>query len=215
MYIFSMDNPFFQFIGKLVDLVWLNILTLVCCLPVFTAGAALSAMYSVLIKMALKEDGVITKPFFRAFKENLKKSTTVWIPSLLILVVMAMNIYLMYKGVFNEYPSLFIPVGLSIGIISIAVIIILHYALALISRYDSDVKQTVKNAILLSLAYFPRSLCIFIIWLSPLALMRISFNFLFFWFLYGFSFPGYFASMIFGNLFLKTEDITENESKNI
>ena len=72
MYIFSMDNPFFQFIGKLVDLVWLNILTLVCCLPVFTAGAALSAMYSVLIKMALKEDGVITKPFFRAFKENLK-----------------------------------------------------------------------------------------------------------------------------------------------
>ena len=73
MYIFSMDNPFFQFIGKLVDLVWLNILTLVCCLPVFTAGAALSAMYSVLIKMALKEEGVITKPFFRAFKENLKK----------------------------------------------------------------------------------------------------------------------------------------------
>lgn len=211
MYIFSMDNPFFQFIGKLVDLVWLNILTLVCCLPVFTAGAALSAMYSVLIKMALKEDSVITKPFFRAFKDNLKDSLKIWIPSLLILVVMAMNVYLMFRGVFNEYPSLFIPVGISIGIISIAVIIFLNYALALLSRYDSSVKQTVKNAGLMAIAYFPRSLCILIIWLSPLALMRLSFNFVFFWVLYGLSFPGYFNAMILGNLFLKTEQLTENE----
>lgn len=211
MYIFSMDNPFFQFIGKLVDLVWLNILTLVCCLPVVTAGAALSAMYSVLIKMALKEDGVITKPFFRAFKENLKNSLLIWLPSLLILVIMAFNIYLMYKGVFSDYPSLFIPAGVSIGIISIAVIVFLNYALALLSRYDSSVKQTVKNAILLAIAYFPRSLCIFIICLSPLALMRLSFNFLFFWGLYGLSFPGYFIAMILGNLFVKTEGITENE----
>lgn len=211
MYIFSMDNPFFQFIGKLVDLVWLNILTLVCCLPVFTAGAALSAMYSILLKMALKEEGTITKPFFRAFKENLKKSTVVWVPSLLILIVMAMNIYLMYKGVFNEYPYLFIPAGVSIGIIVVAVIIILNYYLALLSRYDSSVKQTLKNAALLAMAYFPRSLCILIIWLSPLALMRLSFNFFFFWVLYGLSFPGYFNAMLLGKIFLKTEGITNNE----
>lgn len=211
MYIFSMDNPFFQFIGKLVDLVWLNILTLVCCLPVFTAGAALSAMYSVLIKMALKEDGTITKPFFRAFRDNFKDSCKIWVPSFLILVVMAMNIYLMYKGVFNDYPSLFIPAGVSIGIISIAVIIFNNYALALLSRYDSDVKQTAKNAALMAFAFFPRSLCILVIWLFPFALMRLSFNFLFFWGLYGLSFPGYFNAMILGNLFLKTERITENE----
>ena len=215
MYIFSMDNPFFQFIGKLVDLVWLNILTLVCCLPVFTAGAALSAMYSVLIKMALKEDGVITKPFFRAFKENFKKSTLVWIPSSLILAFMALNIYLMYHGVLNNNKSLFIPVGISIGIICIVIIVFLNYVLALFARYDSDLKQSVKNAFLLELAYFPRSLCIFVICLSPLALMRISFNFLFFWFIYGLSFPGYFNSMILGNIFLKTEDITNNDVENI
>ena len=150
MYIFSMDNPFFQFIGKLVDLVWLNILTLVCCLPVFTAGAALSAMYSILIKMALKEDGTITKPFFRAFKENFKKSCVIWVPSMFVLLFMAVNIYLLYKGALNDYPSLFIPVGISIGIITIAVVIFLNYALALLARYDNDVKQTAKNAVLLA-----------------------------------------------------------------
>lgn len=211
MYIFSMDNPFFQFIGKLVDLIWLNILTLVCCLPIFTAGAALSAMYSVLIKYALKEDVVITKPFFRAFKENFKDSLKLWIPSLLILIIMAMNIFLMYQGVFDDYPALFIPAGVSIGIISVAVIIFINYSLALLSRYDDSVKQIAKNATLMAFAYLPRSLCILVIWLFPFALMRLSFYFVFFWGLYGISFPGYFNAMIFGNLFLKTEKLAENE----
>jgi len=210
MYIFSMDNPFFQFIGKLVDLIWLNILTLVCCLPIFTAGAALSAMYSVLIKYALKEDVVITKPFFRAFKENFKDSLKLWIPSSLILIIMAMNIFLMYQGVFDDYPALFIPAGVSIGIISVAVIIFINYSLALLSRYDDSVKQIAKNAALMAFAYLPRSLCILVIWLFPFALMRLSFYFVFFWGLYGISFPGYFNAMIFGNLFLKTEKLAEN-----
>ena len=210
MYIFSMDNPFFQFIGKLVDLVWLNILTLVCCLPVFTAGAALSAMYHVLIKMAIKEEGTITKPFFKAFKENFKNSTKIWIPSLFIYIIMLMNIYLIYKGVFEYYPGLLIPAGISIGIIVIGLSIVLNYAFALTSRYENTVKQTLKNAGLMAIAYFPRSLCILVIWLFPVALMMLSDGFLYFWFIYGLSFPGYVNAMLLGNLFLKTEDLNQD-----
>ena len=47
MYAFDMNNPFWRFIGKLVDLVWLNILTMIFSLPVITAGASCSAMYKV------------------------------------------------------------------------------------------------------------------------------------------------------------------------
>lgn len=209
-YIFSMDNPFFRFVGKLTDIVWLNILTLVCCLPVFTAGAALSAMYHVLIKMAIKEEGTITKPFFRAFKENFKNATKIWLPSLLIYLIMFANIYLIYKGVFESYPSLLIPAGISIGIILLALTMVLNYAFAMLPRYDNTVKQTLKNAGLMVLAYFPRSICIVVIWLCPIALMMLSDGFLFFWFLYGLSFPGYVNAMLLGNIFLKTEDLSQN-----
>ena len=45
--LFNYDNPVWRFIGKLGDLVLLNLLWLICCIPVFTAGAATTAVYYV------------------------------------------------------------------------------------------------------------------------------------------------------------------------
>lgn len=205
MYIFSMDNPFFRFVGKLVDLVWLNILTLICCIPVFTAGAAFSAMYHVLIKRVLREDGTITKPFFKEFKSNFKNATKVWIPSLLILIVMAANAYLIKKGILDSYPRLLIATGISIGIIVIFLVMFLNYYFAQISRYDNEFGQYIKNSAIMTILYFPRSICMIVIWLFPLALMTLSNYFALFWFLYGLSFPGYFNAMLLGNIFIKNE----------
>lgn len=210
MSFFSMDNAFFRFVGRLTDLVWLNILTLICCIPIVTMGAALSAMYSVLIKLALHEEGVITKPFFREFKANFKKTTLVWLPMLAILLVMSSNIYLIYQGILNPYPRLLIATGVSIGVIVIAIIIFLNYYFALAARYENDVKQLIKNALLMMIAYFPRSLCILAITISPIALMTLSDYFLIFGFVYGFSFPGYVNAMVFSGLFLKTEKLNSN-----
>ena len=39
MKLFNYENRFFQFMGRIVDLVLLNLLTLLLCLPVITAGA--------------------------------------------------------------------------------------------------------------------------------------------------------------------------------
>ena len=209
--IFSMDNAFFRFVGKVTDLIWLNILTLLCCLPLITAGAAISAMYAVLIKRALNEEGTITKPFFKAFKDNFRNSTKVWVPALIVLIILLSNMYLIFQGVLDPYGNLYIIAGVSIGIIGTAVLMFLNYALPLFARYDRDVKQTMKNALLMMLAYFPRSLCMIIIWLFPLALMMLSNVFLLFWFIYGLSFPGYFNAMLLGNIFIKTEEATEHE----
>lgn len=206
-----MDNPFFRFVGKVVDLVWLNILTLICCIPLFTAGAAISAMYRVLLRMAFKEDSVITRPFFRAFKENFKNATKVWVPSCIIIGILVSNMYLIYQGVLANYGDLYIIVGVSIMIILVATCMFLNYVLPLFARYDSELKQTMKNALLMILAYFPRSLCMVIIWMFPLALMTFSDYFLFFWFLYGLSIPGYFNAMLLSQIFKKTEGISQSE----
>src|SRR5665647_3665146 len=69
------DNPFFSFMDKIGDLVILNILWIVCCLPVITAGAASTAMVAVVMKMSAGEDPLIIRTFFKAFKENFKQST--------------------------------------------------------------------------------------------------------------------------------------------
>lgn len=46
---FNSESPIMSFLGRVADLVWLNLLTLICCIPVVTAGAALTALHYVSI----------------------------------------------------------------------------------------------------------------------------------------------------------------------
>ena len=65
------DGPIVHFTEKAGQLIWLNILTIVCCLPVVTMGASFAALNTVVLKMSRNEEGYITKQFFKAFKANL------------------------------------------------------------------------------------------------------------------------------------------------
>ena len=53
--IFDMDNKFFWFMSKVADLCILNIICVVCCIPIITAGASITAMYYVTLKMLRNE----------------------------------------------------------------------------------------------------------------------------------------------------------------
>ena len=204
--IFSMDNPVFRAIGKMVDLVWINILTLVCAIPVVTAGASVTAMYDVLLKMANDQHGKLTAPFFRAFRANFKSATKVWLCALAVFAVYAYNLYLIHAGILDAF-GLLKKVSLGIIILMLfAAITLLNYTFALLARYDSSLKTTVRNAALLSIAFLPRSLCMTVIVFFPLALTMLSDYFFWLWFLYGIAFPGYFISMLMIRVFRKTED---------
>ena len=50
--LFNMDNKFFVFMGRVADLIILNLLCILCCLPIVTAGASVTAMFYVTLKMA-------------------------------------------------------------------------------------------------------------------------------------------------------------------
>ena len=95
---FNMDNALFRTIGKLVDLIWVNILTLICALPIITAGASFTAMNAVLIKMAADDSYSITRDFFQSFRESFKQVTKVWGCILVILLICLYNFYLWQGG---------------------------------------------------------------------------------------------------------------------
>ena len=50
---FNLDNPLMQFLNTLTDIVILNVICLICCIPVVTIGASLTALHYVTIRMAL------------------------------------------------------------------------------------------------------------------------------------------------------------------
>ena len=90
--IFDMDSPVMRFLGRLADLMILNLVTLLCCLPVVTIGASLTAMHYVLLKMVRNEESYIVRSFFKSFKQNFKQATVIWLIILLFLVIFGADI---------------------------------------------------------------------------------------------------------------------------
>ena len=75
----SIDNPFFRLMGAIGDLVVLNILWLLCCLPVVTAGASTLALFAIVHKIAAGEDYRTAAGFFNAFRRDFKQATALWL----------------------------------------------------------------------------------------------------------------------------------------
>ena len=61
-----------QILNKVADLMILNILTVFCCIPIITAGASMTAMHYVALKMARNEECYIARDFFKSFKLNFR-----------------------------------------------------------------------------------------------------------------------------------------------
>lgn len=160
--IFDLDNPVWSLFSKLVDAFVLSILWTLTSLPIVTIGASTSAMYYVLLKL---HDDKFVKPvreYFKAFKEDFKKATIVWIPLLLLIFIGVCDVYIThyYGGEFGKIvQAVFICMLLFLVIFAI-------YVFPLIGRFENTIKQTVKNAMLMPIKHFGFTLFILFITVS-------------------------------------------------
>ena len=87
----------FRFLDRLWDLIVLNVLFIITCIPLFTVGAAISALYTVTMKGVRKEDSYIVRSYLSAFKENFKKSTILWLLMIAVWGVLLIDIFVIGK----------------------------------------------------------------------------------------------------------------------
>ena len=90
MRIFRYNSPLMTFLSRMADLMILNILYIVCCLPVLTAGAATTALYSCVMNLDEPDEQPVFRRFFRVFFKDFGRSTAlfgVWLV-LMVLVVL-------------------------------------------------------------------------------------------------------------------------------
>ena len=91
--LFSVDGKFAQFMGKLADIIILNVLLVVCSIPIVTAGAAATAFYYVMLKLVKNEESYVFRSFLKAFRENFKQSTIVYLIILGVAAVIGIDFY--------------------------------------------------------------------------------------------------------------------------
>ena len=94
MSIFDPEGPLMGTLAIIADLAILNLITLLCCVPVITAGAAMTAMHYVLLKIVRQEDGYITADFLRSFRQNFRQATAVWSLFLLFAALLVLDFFL-------------------------------------------------------------------------------------------------------------------------
>lgn len=73
----NIENPFFEFMGRIGDVMLVNVLFLVFSIPIVTIGASYTAMYHTFRE--LQEGKTVLHSFLTAWKENLKSSIPAWL----------------------------------------------------------------------------------------------------------------------------------------
>ncbi len=197
---FNMDSPFFVFLTRVADLMILNLLFIVCCIPIFTIGAACTALSYVTLKQAEQVDGYIVRGYFHAFKQNFKQATLIWLIMLAILAVLIMD-FMITGGASSFMPGGSASVMRVLLYIGFAVwIMVFLYVFPLLARFENTVMGTLRNAILISLANAPKTLLMMaVIALAVVVSLwngnTIAWSILV-WFLLGFALLSYINSLL-------------------
>ena len=183
MNIFNVNSSFYQFLTKIMELMILNIMWLVSSLPLFTIGASTTALYVVLSREDERES--LPCAFWSAFRKNFRASLPIT-AVMAILAVVAWTAYLIFlagdmsKPHFSDiFPALIIVMYFCIR----------SYVWKLHASFENSAQQPLQNALLLSLAYLPRSLLIAVINMVPVVWLLYATSsfvkFLMFWVLIG------------------------------
>lgn len=201
MKIFDLDSPLIAFLNKLADIMWLNILTMLCCIPVVTAGAALTSLHYMSLKIIRNEECYITRGFFKSFKENFKQSTLIWLLFMVVIGVLVSDFYIVYKTDM-EMPQVF-----NIGLMSIAILVgfTFLYVFPVLAKFENTIMGTLRNAFVMSVLQFPKTILMIVLYALPLVVLMISFKVFPFVFLFGISLPAVGAAWLYNGFFKKLE----------
>lgn len=186
-----------QGISALLAFVALNIVYLLCCLPLVTIGAATSALYEVTLRYADEERGYLLKDYFVALKRNFLPATGVF------LVLLAPALVLGWVGVF--WLAVDSPVSLAAAILAFLgagyLLAALVFGLALVAAFRNTFRRTVANALLLPMAEPLAALVLLVVPITAVALLVVLPDFLVVVVTIGFSVGSYLTAFVFHRVF--------------
>lgn len=200
--IFNMDNKFFVFMGRVADLIILNLLCIVCCIPIVTAGASITAMFYVTLKMVRNEESYIVRSFFKSFKQNLKQAVVINIILLIAAILLFCDLQIVRQ--LNSTPGqVLLVVFMAFGLIYL---MIFMYIYPVLSKFYNSIKNTFVNAFLMSIRHLPYTILMIIVTAVPVALLfvpdaRLMSMLILLFVLLGFSTVAYINSRFFVKIF--------------
>lgn len=206
--IFDMDNPVMRFLTLLFDLMILNLITVLLCIPVVTAVPALVALHYMTLKMARDEQSYIIAPYFKSFKENFKQAFLLGLILLAGVAVLAVDIHIVW-GEGSSSPQA-MRIAVTAG--TIIIVLLFSWIIPLQSHFVNTIGTTLRNSVLMALGNFPRTLLMAAIWLIPVAIAWASYALWPLIVLFGLSAPAFLCAKVYSPVFRRFEPEPEEET---
>ncbi len=183
--LFNLDNPFFTFINKFVDLLFVSVLTDVFCLPALyfgmvafqsmktfdilaavifilttsLVGPALTALYYAVVKSVRRERGYAIKEYWKSYKSNFKLGSKISMVFGLLGTVLYMDLYITNNLNPEKVDDTmqFIMSAVFKAILVILVMIFV-YIFPVLSRFTMKFKTLVLTSFMMSIRHLPTTL---------------------------------------------------------
>lgn len=198
---FNYDSPLLSGLGKLADLIILNLLTMIFCIPIVTIGASLTACHYAALKIK-RGEGYVIKNFWKSFRENFVQSTAI---ALIVSSGLGISLYVvLFSNVEGTMASA------SRGVLFAASVFwgfIGCWVFPLQSKFANTVKNTIKNSFLLSFRYLFRTILMLLINLLPIVMLFLGYQWYSLLIMFGFSAPIYLCALLYDKKFEELEEM--------
>lgn len=158
MNIFNLEGGLMRSISKFTDCICLSLLFLACCIPVFTIGTAISALYCTVYKVIRHDRGYLFQEYVSAFRDNFKQTTPAWLAVMAIGALLGVDLYVVMNFTAPESPLRLLAY---LFLMSFLVLFAwTAYLFPYMSRFENTRRQCMKNAILLTIAHLPTTVVV-------------------------------------------------------
>lgn len=195
--LFNPDSWFMRYGAKLWDIMWINVLVIVCSLPVITLGASLTAMHYVMLKIVRDEENGVTKAFFKSFAQNFKQAAVMelGLAAAVYLLLTSMQL-LKSQGSALYYAAI---------VLLAVVLCVWLWMIILQSRYYNPVMKTAKIALAACISHPLRTILMAILFVLPFFLLLFTYDALLLVLGMGFTLPGVTQAILYNDVFKKLE----------
>lgn len=197
---FRLDSPFMTFLNKVKDMVLLNLCTLICCIPLVTIGASLTAAHYAALKMRRDCDNYVVKNFFRSFRQNFWQSTLLW-----LMWVAAAAVCLLSYWMYSEVDGMLSILPGGVAAIGFFLLMLFVWLFPVQARFINPLWRMIKDSFVLACRHFGRTVLMLLTVVLGFFMCCVGVKLLWIPLLFGFSVPIYLSVLLYDSVFLELE----------
>ncbi len=171
---FKLTSKFFTVLGVLASFIMINLLCILCCIPIVTAGPSICAMYHCMLKISRKDEIHPSSEFFRSFRDNLKQGCILQ----LIVLFVGFILYFDLKLSLSAFGThlIFKMITCFLFMITFVFLLMLTLLYPVQAQFSNTIVSTFKNSLFLAISNLPYAFIMLVLNALPIILLVVWVN---------------------------------------